>query len=187
MRSTTYITTLLLLAIGLTTLPAVANAGPFNQVNLEGAGGLVVSAGVCSGLTCSASNGHCQCDTVTGTASGSGFGKVSYVAALDINNDEVTPTGANGGQCSPADGTITLSRGHDAAVLAATGTLCRSSVGGSATGVFNLAYTQEPQFGQSGKFSKAFGTGAVQIADDESATGTLPAAINLVGTIQLKP
>ncbi len=187
MRFRNYLNTLLSFAVGLASLPAVANAGPFKLVNLRGPGGLVVSAGACSGLTCTASNGHCQCDTVSGTATGAGFGKVSYVAALTINNDQVTPTGVQGGRCSPADGIITTTQGRNVAVLAATGTMCKSFVGGSATAVFNLAYAQEPQFSQSGKFVEAFGAGSVFISDDESASGTLPAAFSLAGTVQLKP
>lgn len=105
---------------------ASSKAGPVTEVSMGGIGTLTdVPHGPCSGTTCNASAGNCECLTFTGNMNGKGFGKVSAVMALTINDDDKTPTGAYVGFCFPSAGAATLTgKKSNVVVLAVTGLSC---------------------------------------------------------------
>jgi hypothetical protein len=165
-------------------------ASPFTSVNLRGGATASLVLGACTGLTCNATGGHCACTTFNGTFTGTGYGKVTAAMKITEDDDDTTPDGA-GGLCFPAMGTATLTTPGtrpSVAVLRLAGALRQFEVGTAFTVNGNFAYSQEAATGGTNKFATSFGTGNLSAVEsvDQGVSGTLPSAVSVVGTLQLK-
>lgn len=166
--------------------------GPFTAVDLRGGGTTPGSQpGACTGTTCTASSGNCECKTITATLLGTGVGKVSATLNLTVDDDDTFPSGSNDALCYPISGpgTFTTSgKNPSQAVLALSGLECQSFISTAFTLGGTLNYVQEPALGPSGKFIDAFGTGSLSFLEsvDEAAGGVEPVALSLTGTMQKK-
>jgi hypothetical protein len=132
---------------------------------------------------------HCDCLSVDGTATGSGFGKVSFSMELTEDIDDTLRLGSNGSECFPVQGDLTLSSKPGNTTLGVNGYLCQyAGVISVQTENATLAYAQVPALGATGKFANARGTGSVSLMISNQCTMTgCPSALYLDGTTQLKP
>lgn len=169
-------------------IPARA-AGPFTQVNLRGPGSESLATGACAGDTCTATSGHCDCVSVNGTATGSGFGSVSYAMDLTEDLDDDLALGSNGNDCFPVQGDLAITSKPGNTTLGLTGLLCEYS-GALVAHTLNatLSYSQAPALTETKKFANAFGTGSVSlmISENECTMTGCASALSLTGTMQLK-
>ncbi len=165
---------------------ATASAAPTNRViEMRGTGSETSShPGTCSGQTCGASLGDCECMEFSGKLTSTVAGNSGWTADLTINIDDCPSTGTTGGFCCIGDGVLnaTSGTGTSASVLnlSLTGPLCVDPV----TSASSLEANYEvlgPTSG--GVFANAAGTGQFNIYSDSSGNAYLAA----LGEIQLVP
>ena len=129
-------------------------------------------SGTCSGATCLASAGECECMIYGGKVSSS-VGILQWTADVTLNIDDCFSTGNLGGSCCTADGTFTGSSGSgkSAGILALdfTGTDCidtTNAFASSLTGNFSVSPDSS-----TGKFANSTGTGQFNLFSTSTATG----------------
>jgi hypothetical protein len=170
--------------------PASA-AGPFTLVNLRGPGNETSVSGPCAPDACTATSGHCTCLSIDGTATGSGFGSVSYAMDLTEDTDDTLNVGSNGSECFPVQGDLAITSKPGNTTIGLNGFLCEYAGLMISDHTLNatLTYSQEPALTETKKFATAFGTGSVSLMineDECTMGGGCASAIYLTGTMQLK-
>ena len=171
-------------SIGIAT--ATATAVPASRpIEMRGTGSETSShPGTCSGQTCGASLGDCECMEFSGKLISSVVGNSSWTADFTVNIDDCPNTGTTGGFCCIGDGVLnaTSGTGTSASVLSlsVTGPLCIDPD----TSASSLEANYEVLGATSGgKFANAGGTGQFNIYSDTSGNAYLAA----LGEIQLAP
>jgi hypothetical protein len=138
----------------------------------------------CSGQTCGASLGNCECVEFSGKLISTVVGNSSWTADFTINLDDCTNTGTTGGLCCIGDGVLnaTSGTGTSASVLSlsVTGPLCIDPDSSASSLEANYEVLGPTS---SGKFANAAGTGQFNIYSDTKGNAYLAA----LGEIQLAP
>ncbi len=128
------------------------------------------NGGTCSGQTCSASGGTCECLKFTGTLSSALVGNATWTASLTVNLDDCTNTGTPGGFCCTGDSLLSTSGGKatapDVLALSFTGPVCADPASGDVS--FWGAFIVLPA-SSSGKFANAVGTGQINLFTEASS------------------
>jgi hypothetical protein len=147
-------------------VPSATATSTSQSFNLRGSSAQTgAKAGTCSGQTCSASAGDCECLTFGGALLSTVLGNLTWTASVTINLDDCVATGTSGGSCCNGDGlfnavagsgssasTLSLSfvgpdcvdanAGGDSSLQASFAVLTASSTGkfasSAGTGQFNL-------------------------------------------------
>jgi hypothetical protein len=141
-------------------------------------------AGTCSGQTCSASAGDCECLTFSGTLLSSVLGNLTWTASLTLNLDDCIATGISNGSCCNGDGLFNAVKGSGASastmVLSFTGPECLDGNSGGASSLqANFAVLPASS---TGTFANSTGTGQFNLFSNE-ADGS--GYVSALGEIQL--
>jgi hypothetical protein len=133
-------------------------------------------AGTCSGQTCNASQGNCECISFQGTLLSTVMGTLNWTANVTVNLDDCSNTGTAGGNCCFSDGlfSATSGSGASASVLAAaiSGPECIDS-GASAAASLEANFAVLPA-SSTGKFANSTGTGQFNLfANSSDGSGYL--------------
>jgi hypothetical protein len=165
---------------------ATASAVPTSSpLEMRGTGSETSShAGTCSGQSCGASLGDCECVEFSGKLISTVVGNSSWTAELTINLGNCTNTGTTDGYCCIGDGVLNATSGTGASAsvlsLSVTGPLCNDPN--------TPAYSMQANYAvlgptSSGKFANAAGTGQFNMYSNTSGNAYLAA----LGVIQLAP
>jgi hypothetical protein len=132
--------------------------------------------GTCSGATCDASAGDCECIVIEGTLDATQVGKVPYTANVTVNLDDCINTGTTtpqaNGFCCFGDGLLVTSppngKSSDALGMSFTGPVCSDPnsppVDGGDTSVQGGFIVSKDN--SSGKFANSGGAGQLNILVD---------------------
>ena len=165
---------------------ATASAVPTSRsIEMRGSGSETSSRPrTCSGQTCGASLGNCECVEFSGKLISTVVGNSSWTADFTINLDDCTNTGTAGGLCCIGDGVLntTSGTGTSASVLSlsVTGPLCIDPDSSASSLEANYEVLGPTS---SGKFANAAGTGQFNIYSDTKGNAYLAS----LGEIQLAP
>jgi hypothetical protein len=124
--------------------------------------------GTCSGGTCTASSGDCECIMFQGSLTATEIGNSTWTGGVTVNTDDCTNTGTTtsqgGGFCCFGDGTLTAtatSSSSNALAMSFTGNICDDP---------NASDDLSVQAGyiivtdsSSGKFKNSAGTGQINL------------------------
>jgi hypothetical protein len=160
---------------------AAAKVSALLQFSLHGTGAenANVTDGTCSGETCTASGGDCECLMFTGNLNATQVGNATWTAGITVNTDDCTNTGtagpdpANPGFCCFGDGVLdatTSGKSPSKLEISFTGPVCEDPNANDDTSVqggFIVVTTDS-----TGKFAKSAGTGQINlfVADDSVTT-----------------
>jgi hypothetical protein len=164
-----------------TATPAIGG----QSFEMRGSGSQVSSSpGTCSGQTCNASLGNCECLVFTGSLLSTVVGNSNFTASLTVNLDDCTATGTVLGVCCNGDGLFNASNGSGSAAnllaLTAIGPFCFDPNAGQDTSLEGN-FTILPS-SSTGKFLDSTGTGLINIFTD---LNTKIAYVAVLGEIQL--
>jgi hypothetical protein len=160
--------------------PAATKGSALQIFSLRGTGtqNSSVGVGTCSGATCSASSGDCECLMFQGNLNATVVGNATWTAGITVNVDDCTNTGTPGPDASnPAfccfgDGVLdatTIGKSPSILELSFTGPVCLDPGANddtSSQGGFIIVTANS-----TGKFAQTAGTGQINffVADDFTA------------------
>jgi len=145
-----------------TAVPSATATSTSQSFNLRGSSAKTTAkAGTCSGETCAATAGNCECLTFSGTLSSAVLGNLTWTANVTLNLDDCVSTGTSGGSCCNSDGLFNAIKGSGASastqVLSFTGPQCVDTKAGGASSLqANFAVLAASS---TGTFANSSGTG----------------------------
>jgi len=163
-----------------TSQPAATKASALQVFSMRGTGtqNSTVGTGTCSGATCSASGGNCECLKFQGKLNATLVGNATWTAGVTVNVDDCTNTGtpgpdtANPAFCCFSDGVLDATTGGNSPSMleiSFTGPVCLDPDANDDTSVQGGFIIVKAN--STGKFAKTAGTGQVNffVADDLTA------------------
>jgi hypothetical protein len=164
---------------GVDSQAAATKASPLVTFSMLGSGTAQDPVdGTCSGATCDASAGDCECIQIAGSLNGTDVGTAPFNASVTVNVDDCTNTGTStsmaGGFCCFGDGVLATVPGNGSSPsnlgMSFTATVCNdpnanASTGGdeSVQGGFIILSADS-----SGKFASSAGAGQINLIVDTS-------------------